>query len=167
MLTTQISTTLGPQSTLADCLEQLGEYADEPIIVQFAGTKEYLGRTTTVRQLATHFPNTKANSVAIGYESRQPGYRTSGSILSFAATRRMDMAHIDDIRKTLRDLTDEELDEIIRGKRQLRRDTAETVKKRAVSAKPKKSHAADTLEQLKALPPEVRLELLRQLGESK
>ena len=170
METTRIKTSLGPNSTLKDCLELLEEHADEPFVVQFVGSSdEYLGVSSTVRLLADRSPDTKANSIKIGYAAG-PGARTSGSILSFAATRRNNMAHIDDIRKTLRELTDEELDEVIRGKRKLRREAAtkaRTKKKAATPKKQKKSHAASALEQLKALPPEARLEILKALGESK
>lgn len=162
---------LGPHSTIKDCYDLL-EYdgRKEPFTVQFFGqytsTAEYIGVRTNLAILVEEMPDTKANSVSIGYAARTPGFVTSGSILSFSGTRvKLDvpMATLDDIRKSVSEMTDEELEDIIRGKRKMR-DEKLTKKKSKPKAENGGGRAAKLFDQLDALTPEQKLEILKSLG---
>lgn len=77
------------------------------------------------------------------------------------------MSEVSDIRRQLSEMTDEELQELIRGKRKLRREEAQAASK----PRPKKStrarakdRMADVMAQMKSLPESEKEALLKALG---
>lgn len=92
----------------------------------------------------------------------------SGNIYTIIEKRtEVPMSEVSDIRRQLSEMTDEELQELIRGKRKLRREEAQAASK----PRPKKStrarakdRMADVMAQMKSLPESEKEALLKALG---
>jgi hypothetical protein len=76
------------------------------------------------------------------------------------------MSEVGDIRKQLSEMTDEELQELIRGKRKLRREQpkAKASKPRKTKNAKAKDRMADVMAQMKSLPDSEKEALLKALG---
>lgn len=92
---------------------------------------------------------------------------SSGDIYTIVKKREdIPMSEVGDIRKQLSEMTEEELQELIRGKRKLRREQpkAAASKPRKTQKAKAKDRMADVMAQMKSLPESEKEALLKALG---